>query len=462
MKYTITIFLLFITLGIFGQDAARLPYKVIAPSGMKMREATTSKSKVVTYVPKDSVVEVDPTGIRPETIENIQGHWVSVSYKGQSGYMFDGFLEQLIIHPEVNHSFDSTRTINENESLATSSSQSADTVIEIVQEPVWSWTRTQRDEIESNGSLESAQIKELALALRTSKVPTDSIINVLYQQPTRGAQDSIIAWLKAGRPDPTAMRSKEKVSVVKDTRTTPVPVPVETTKPIETTPKEKKLKFEILTESFNYCGDVNSIDPSKIWYAMYPGESGFTVKRIELQVMLSKVKITKKLEFDIMTNRMEGAYFMFSSSKTLDTSKVYQWLPEQFPNIVNTPLLPGVSGDLPPFGEGINQGNVMVYATGNVIDIGKCTEVENYQLKINAQEPGREIKQTLNSLFSTMGDCNIPELYWFGDLNEDNYTDLIFVSPGKEQNVFTLLLSDLNLQSGLYRVESEWTLSSCK
>lgn len=67
--------------------------KVIAKSGLTLRERPGTQYKKITIMPYDSeVFVIDQTGPQDE-IEDIKGFWVKVDYQGNQGWVFSGFLQ---------------------------------------------------------------------------------------------------------------------------------------------------------------------------------------------------------------------------------------------------------------------------------------------------------------------------------------------------------------------------------
>ena len=84
--------------------------KVIADSGLKMRLSPGLSGDVIAVIPYAEAVEILelPTEKNVLTSDFVSGEWVLVSYEGQAGYVFDGYLTSLPI-PEYDFE------LNENE-----------------------------------------------------------------------------------------------------------------------------------------------------------------------------------------------------------------------------------------------------------------------------------------------------------------------------------------------------------
>jgi len=69
---------------------------VSAESGLKMRTTPGLNGKLVQVIPfGESVTVINVDVSSNEQIEWVAGNWIEVEYDGLSGYVFDGFLNQL-------------------------------------------------------------------------------------------------------------------------------------------------------------------------------------------------------------------------------------------------------------------------------------------------------------------------------------------------------------------------------
>lgn len=476
MKHTILLLLFFVAgYSSHAQENCEFVHKytIAAESGMKMRSQPTTNSTVVTYVMADSIVEVCAESFGEATIEDTTAHWRKVNYKGAVGYMFDGFLaplHQVLPAPVLDStemavssldstltSIDSTQTQVDSTLSHLSSTTEDTTAVQPLTpaEPAWTWVRTERDSIPSTGRLDRVQIRTLATALRGKDLKMDSLIGVLHKLPTKGKQDSVIAWIDAGMPGGIVVAATP-AELVRPATATPTTTPV---KPVGPPPYQ----IQLATEAYNFCGDIGTLDPSLNWYGLFPDEymGNYRIKRVDLEIVVSKTKLGNSMEFDIRNSSGQVAHFLFGVNRSLDTNKIYQLAPDYFAT-VSPKLFPGQQIQAFAQYDRPSAANVFISATGSVIEVGACPVIENYSMKINSQGPYGEINQNITELFPSLGECGMPDLYWFGDLNGDNYPELLFVAPDKNKNEFTLLLSNVNLEEGLYELGSTWTLESCR
>lgn len=442
-------------------------YTITAESGMKMRAEPKAGTPVVTYVMHDSVVTACDQSFGAATFEEIDGDWRRVNYKGKVGYMFDGFLTRIdqpvVTAVEDSAGMDSLTTLATDTIItAPDSSAVVETVIKdtIPEEPAFVWERTERDEMPATGRLDQTQIRALATALRTNDLRMDSLIGFLHKLPTKGSQDSVIAWVDAGMPG--GVRKPKPVVSVTQTEQRPTTATQEVIQervPVGPAP----IKMQLATEVFNYCGDIGVLDPSMNWYGIFVNEQmgSYRLQSVDIEILLSQSRLSNKMEFDIRNSTGEVSHFLFAINRKLDTVRPYQLSPDRF-LIAPSKLFPGQQLEAYAYYNRPSAANVFISATGRVLEVGACPVIEDYALYINTQGPTNEIRQDITPLFPSLGKCGMPEMFWFGDLNGDNYPELIYVSATAEKNDFTLLMSNTKLADGLYELGAVWTIERCK
>ncbi len=224
------------------------------------------------------------------------------------------------------------------------------------------------------------------------------------------------------------------------------------------------LKYNLLTEVYNYCGSINSIDPGLVWYAVYQKDGFSYLKRREIQVLKSKFALTNNLEFDVkVENSNVSSTFLigFNTVQNIDTTRPIVYHNENACDLPAT-IYPGLQMVLYGATPDANLRNqVVLSATGNVISVGGCPDIQQYKLKITGEKNAQPIEQELNLLLRDLGRCGIPDLRWYGDLNQDGYPDLLFVTERPDQYQFVLLTSDASDADKIYRRAAVWTNFNC-
>ena len=352
--------------------SSKMTCRIVASSGMRMRATPSLKSKVVTSVPKDSLVRACTDKFGSMRYEDINGFWRKVSYKNKVGFMFDGFLE----------------------------------IVEIDSPPV-------------------------VKVIPTPSTLADSLHNA--------STDSLIAS--------HTINTTTKGEIIN---------------PVNTA-AEKEISYNLLTEAYNYCGDVQSIDPGLLWYGIYPKDekengNSYRIKSVEVNVLLSKQKLGKGLEFDIQTTEDERSIFLIGLNSPLAAAKgaeIYD--NSEILRFNNRKVYPGQQWRLTQEGEA----GIFLSATGSVETAGPCPDLENYKLVLKGEKYFLPVEQDITKELVVNGQCGMPEIYWYGDLNGDSVPEIIFVSVYDEKNQFTLFVSDPKLDNVLVRKETEWIISNC-
>lgn len=224
---------------------------------------------------------------------------------------------------------------------------------------------------------------------------------------------------------------------------------------------KKVEKFSILTEAYNYCGDVQSINPGLVWYGIYPKDretDNYRIRKVEVNIILSKDKIGKGLEFDIQTDQSERSIFLLGVSKILSSVQEAQITDvSEILRFNNRKVFPGQQWNLNDDPQNI----ISLSATGSVVTAGPCPDLENYKLSLKGEKYFLPINQNLSEEIVSPGQCGMPEIYWYGDLNGDQVPEIIFVSVYEDKNQFTLFVSDPKAENLLVKKETEWVISNC-
>jgi hypothetical protein len=89
----IFVFLLF-AMPFFAAAQGKTVELVVQPKvGIVLRAAPNKGAEKLLNIPQGEIIVVDNAFLATETIGKKKGHWRKCSYKGKTGYVFDGFLE---------------------------------------------------------------------------------------------------------------------------------------------------------------------------------------------------------------------------------------------------------------------------------------------------------------------------------------------------------------------------------
>jgi hypothetical protein len=236
---------------------------------------------------------------------------------------------------------------------------------------------------------------------------------------------------------------------------------VEKIKPNSSHPNLKGSFLKLAIESYNFCGEIQSLDPSLYWYGVFLKsdleQTGMLrVNPVDLKLILSKDKVGKGLEFDILTDSEERSLFLLGSDNIINHQDLALFDQSEAIRLRGSKLFPGQELALD------NKRIVSISATGQVLKAGDCPQLKDYKVLINYNKDGLSLEQDLAELIIGYGDCQIPRIYWYGDISGDGLSEVIYVSVYEEQTVFTLLESIANPKKELFTRKAVFTLKNCQ
>jgi hypothetical protein len=420
----ILLLLFIIPLWVSGQYTDRcipkLLYKVTASSGMKMREGPGQNNKVVFFVPSSEYLLVCEELSSPATFENKPGNWRRVRYKNHYGYMFDGFITKSDGNLILN---DSTWTVAELPDVRQ--------IIDTTQNTI--------------DTMALAMVKQDSIEAYNATLITDSV----------PAIDSVA--IEPVSMDTLSVDSAKNAAIADSLLAIHVADSIKMAEAMAPPPE-----YLFAVETYNYCGEIAHLDPGIRWYGIYYDDE-FKVyrnKRIELQIIRSKYALGSGLEFDVKSENGVSPHFMIGTKAKLDTNLEIKFDYNYFDKKPQS-LYPGQQVSIYSTQNIHDIYNFNLFATGTVTDVGQCPEMENYRLKLTGEMNDSLSVQDLSEHISYYGECGMPKIYWFGDLNQDLYPDFILASQGKEQTSFTLFVSDTRKNGQLVRKAGEWSYSKC-
>lgn len=212
--------------------------------------------------------------------------------------------------------------------------------------------------------------------------------------------------------------------------------------------------LQLATEVYNYSGVLDDLDFSNLWYAYFPSdeEGRIVCKSARVNAQLSRVKMTKGLEFDVVHNRGEGALFLLGVPFPLDT--VFErWM--QLP-AEQTVLLPGTEHRFPS-----EFGPWSLQAFGTVSFVEKKRTIQDYRLTIVGQKDLRDqvLEQTIWKSVDSGSVQPIPELYVAANLLNDALPDLLLLNTLSDGGLeLVLWVSDDAPSGALMREAGKWVL----
>ncbi|GCD78138.1 hypothetical protein JCM31826_16200 [Thermaurantimonas aggregans] len=218
-------------------------------------------------------------------------------------------------------------------------------------------------------------------------------------------------------------------------------------------------EVKLITESYPYCRDITAIDRTLYYYAVMVEDEYYVIKPIDLTIELRKNSPKNKLHFDIKPSEGDGSLFIIGLPTPFKNWKKIRnndYVLTQY----NRKLTPGVRLELYASEPGNSLGNIKIMAAGTVKSYNHdCPVVENYKLLVELMLNEKEVFDVSKQI-SHPGACGVPDLFWFGDLNQDGYTDFILVGEYPKYTAFTLFFSQPDNPQRFKKV-SEWVVEDC-
>ncbi|MDX5447645.1 MAG: hypothetical protein LPK47_04630 [Bacteroidota bacterium] len=293
-------------------------------------------------------------------------------------------------------------------------------------------------------------------------LPADSLKDRFLPEVSSEFKQAVMATKITGsqgnEPKPSTLPDSSN-SIVEDIQIDPdIVYEEEVPEPVV---RKKPKVYQFVTETYNYCGPIQDIDPGLIWYGLYQEGDKFRFQPVELQVMKSKYNVGEGLEFDIRTNNEVPSVFLVGMDRTPDSLGTVTIAEDHF---IRHPrkLFPGQKMEIYAKKDILNRNNLVLTAVGTVTDVGFCPVMTGYKLRITGEMNGNFIIQDISKDMGPMGKCGMPEVYWFGDVNQDGFADLVMVANYDEFSLFTFFLSDTNDPKVLLKKASQWRVGKCK
>lgn len=144
-------------------------------------------------------------------------------------------------------------------------------------------------------------------------------------------------------------------------------------------------------------------------------------------------------DLKILTNKNENARIIIGTNERIETGRVGIPLGRDLEKVImNGPIL-----SIPIYQEDSSINTEYLLFARNWSDQASTCFIENYSLIFCKQPLNQQINylQTFDGLVEKLGECNIPILFWFGDVNGDEIPDFIFRNQAMYYSKFKFYLS---------------------
>jgi len=226
----------------------------------------------------------------------------------------------------------------------------------------------------------------------------------------------------------------------------------------------KLKKFRIMSEGF-LCAPVN-FDPRLNWYGIYKTHDGDSLEKVEIDIRKLNQSDDDHSGLDdgtivIKTNisKTRRSLLLIGSEQELKEGFVRFGELSEFHS-----LYPGQTCDVgitEKNGRAINFLNgLKLNAIGTVEDIQFCPVLVNYRLRLTDIRNNYKT-QDITDDFKIKGECGMPELFWYGDLDGDRRPDLIFTAGSTTTCQITLFLSCIADNDNFVKKADQWDSYNC-
>lgn len=174
------------------------------------------------------------------------------------------------------------------------------------------------------------------------------------------------------------------------------------------------------------------------WYGIYPRSDGEYLERVELKLEYS---LDEEMgdNLKVSTNKNEFARIIIGTNEQLQTGRVgipLGWHTDRV--IMSDQVLM-----IPVFEDNCSVNTDFRLIASNWNNKVNSCYVEKYNLNYYLRplnQPTMDLKE-FEGLIENLSGCNIPKLYWYGDLNGDNIPDFIFINQATYYGKYKLYLS---------------------
>lgn len=209
------------------------------------------------------------------------------------------------------------------------------------------------------------------------------------------------------------------------------------------------------------CSDIN-FDPKLHWFGVYRMDGVDSIMPVDIEVVKPGSRLVQDYDVGndwiLRTHHSDSmrALFLIGFKNPVSAASEHRW--QHVPSI----MYPGQTqhvNSLRARGKAGKHGFELI-AAGTVKKVQYCPELENYRMFItNDRYNGHE--QDILPDMTYLGQCRMPQLYWFGDIDGDARPDMVFQASSNSMSGHTLFLSTLATGSNYVGKADEWASGNC-
>ena len=183
------------------------------------------------------------------------------------------------------------------------------------------------------------------------------------------------------------------------------------------------------------------------WYGIYDKEDGEYIEKVNINI---EYKPNRELEnynpdvdfqnyMYVNTDKEAKSRILIGTNKPMRIGKVGPVVPSFY----QIGMYKGINLPIPYYTDDCNVDNRLFINGGGLGIASDNCFIEDYRITLQqSNNPFKiQVVAEFEGLVEKLRECNIPEFYWFGDINNDSYPDFIFRSPSMYYSIFKVYLS---------------------
>ena len=189
-------------------------------------------------------------------------------------------------------------------------------------------------------------------------------------------------------------------------------------------------KYLILSEhrrlsEVTYSSDLN-------WYGIYSKEDGEYIEKVEISIEFIPETEHPELELEnhlkVLTNKSLKSKLLIGTNEPMEIGRIGIKVPHYYRRRMHN----NIRIPIPFISDSCTVNNSYYIYGGNSTDDNNKCFLENYRVSLRKDNSRRsDVIFQFEELVENLGGegrdgCNIPSLYWYGDINNDEIPDIVF------------------------------------